>query len=399
MMDLFSVEMRRNPYPAYDQMRSSAPVFRLLPFDLWLIFDFEGVKWVLVDHDVFSSDLSHVPGNGNPGEWFIFFDPPRHTKLRALISKAFTPRVVANLEPRIRELSRQLLDQTIERGEMDLAADFAGPLPMLVIAEMLGVPVEDWPRYKRWSDVILKLANTFSRDEEAVRTVNEYGAVTAEMRLFLPDLIAQRRAAHQDDLLTRLVEAEVDGEGLTQAEILGFMQLLLVGGQETTANLLNNAVLCFLENPDQLARLRAAPDLLPFAIEEVLRYRAPVQWMPRATRRDVEMHGQVIPAGKLVLPLIGSANRDPKQFRDAGRFDITRDPNPHLAFGHGIHSCLGAPLARLEARIALADFLERVKGFALASDEPWEPRKALHVHGPSRLPIRFTPGRRAAGPA
>jgi len=399
MMDLFSVEMRRNPYPAYDQMRNSTPVFRLLPFDLWLIFDFEGVKRVLVDHDVFSSDLSHVPGNGNPGEWFIFFDPPRHTKLRALISKAFTPRVVANLEPRIRELSRQLLDQTIERGEMDLAADFAVPLPMLVIAEMLGVPVAEWPRYKRWSDVILKLANTFSRDEEAVRTVNEYGAVTEEMRLFLPDLIAQRRAAHQDDLLTRLVEAEVDGERLTQAEILGFMQLLLVGGQETTANLLNNAVLCFLENPDQLARLRAAPDLLPSAIEEVLRYRAPVQWMPRATRRDVEMHGQVIPAGKLVLPMIGSANRDPKQFRDAGRFDITREPNQHVAFGHGIHSCLGAPLARLEARIALADFLERVKGFALASDEPWEPRKALNVHGPSRLPIRFTPGRRAAAPA
>ena len=214
------------------------------------------------------------------------------------------------------------------------------------------------------------------------------------MRACLPDLIAQRRAAHQDDLLTRLVEAEVDGERLTPEEILGFVQLLLVGGQETTANLINNAVLCFLEHPDQLARLRAAPDLLPSAIEEVLRYRSPLQWMPRATRRDVEMHGQVIPAGKLVLPMIGSANRDPKQFRDAGRFDITRDPNPHIAFGHGIHACLGAPLARLEARIALADFLERVQGFELASDEPWEPRKALDVHGPSRLPIRFTPGRR-----
>ena len=167
---------------------------------------------------------------------------------------------------------------------MDLAADFAVPLPMLVIAEMLGVPVADWPRYKRWSDVILKIANTFSRDEEAARTIDEYRAVTAEMRAFLPDLIAQRQAAHQDDLLTRLVEAEVDGERLTQAEILGFVQLLLVGGQETTANLINNAVLCFIENPDQLARLRAAPDLLPSAIEEVLRYRSPVQWMPRATR-------------------------------------------------------------------------------------------------------------------
>ena len=149
------------PYPAYDQMRSGSPVFHLPPFDLWMIFDFEGVKRVLMEHDTFSSDLSHAPGQGNAGEWFIFFDPPRHTKLRALISKAFTPRVVANLEPRIRELSRQLLDQTIERGQMDLATDFSVPLPMLVITEMIGVPVADWPRYKRWSDVIVKLANTY----------------------------------------------------------------------------------------------------------------------------------------------------------------------------------------------------------------------------------------------
>ena len=394
-MDLFSDDMRRNPFPAYDEMRNAAPVFHVAPFDIWMIFDFEGVKRALVDHGTFSSDLSHSPGNGNPGEWFIFFDPPRHTKLRALISKAFTPRVIANLESRIRELSRQLLNQTIERGEMDLTADFSVPLPMLVIAEMLGVPVADWPRYKRWSDVILKLANTFAKDEEAARTLTEYRAVTAEMRVVLPDLIAQRRAAHQDDLLTRLIEAEVDGERLTPEEILGFVQLLLVGGQETTANLINNAVLCFLENPGELARLQAAPELLPSAIEEVLRYRSPVQWMPRATRRDVEVHGKVIPAGKLVFPMIGSANRDPAQFQDPNRFDITRDPNPHLAFGHGIHACIGGPLARMEARIALADFLGRVKEFALVSDEPWEPRKALHVHGPSRLPIRFTPGRLA----
>jgi cytochrome P450 len=395
-MDLFSEGMRRNPYPAYDQMRSGSLVVHLAPFDLWMILDFEGVKRALAEHAVFSSDLSHVPGHRNPGDWFLFFDPPRHTKLRALIAKAFTPRMVANLEPRIRELSRQLLDQTIERGEMDLAAEFAVPLPMWVIAEMLGVPAADWPRYKRWSDVILKLANTFSSDEEAAKTLAEYRAVTAEMTAALPHWIAERRAAHQEDLLTRLVEAEVDGERLSQQEVLGFVQLLLVGGQETTANLINNAVLCFLENPDQLAQLRAAPELLPSAIEEVLRYRSPVQWMPRATRHATELHGQAIPAGKLVLPVIGSANRDPQRFRDAGRFDITRDPNPHLAFGHGVHACLGAPLARLEARIALAEFLERVKGFALASDEPWEPRKALHVHGPSRLPLRFTPGRRLA---
>ena len=156
------------------------------------------------------------------------------------------------------------------------------------------------------------------------------------------------------------------------------------------------AVLCFLEHPDQLARLRAEPGLLPSAIEEVLRYRAPLQWMFRITKREVELHGQTIPAGRLVIAVIGSANRDPRAFPDPDRFDITRSPNPHLAFSHGIHFCLGAPLARLEARVALGDILGRLPGLALASAEPWEPRKALHVHGPARLPIRFQPGRRAS---
>ena len=166
-MDLFSDEMRRNPYPVYDQMRAVAPVFHLAQFDLWMIFDYDGVKRALIDHDAFSSDLSHVPGQGNPGEWFLFFDPPRHTKLRTLIAKAFTPRVVADLEPRLRDLSRELLDQSMRGGEMDLATDFSVPFPMRVIAELLGVPASDWPRYKRWSDAILEIANTFTRDEAA----------------------------------------------------------------------------------------------------------------------------------------------------------------------------------------------------------------------------------------
>jgi cytochrome P450 len=395
VFDLFSDAMRRDPYPVYDQLRAGAPVFHLIAFDLWMIFDYDGVRRALVDHENFSSDLTHVPGQGNPGEWFLFFDPPRHTKLRALIAKAFTPSVVVNLEPRIRELSRELLDPLIDRGTLDLATEFAVPLPMRVIAELLGVPAVDWPRYRRWSDAILKIANTFTRDAEAVRTIDEYRAVSDEMRAVLPELIARLRAEDRHDaLLTRLADAEVDGGRLTPGELLGFVQLLLVGGQETTANLINNAILCFIDHPDQLARLRTAPELLQSAIEEVLRYRSPLHWMPRATRRDVELHGQAISAGKLVLPMIGSANRDPKQFPDGGRFDITRDPNPHLAFGHGVHACLGAPLARLEARIALADFLGRVDDFGLAAPGPWEPRQALSVHGPSRLPIRVTPARR-----
>jgi cytochrome P450 len=388
VIDLFSDDMRRNPYPAYDQMRSGSPVFHLPPFDLWIIFDFEGVKRALVDHDAFSSDLSHAPGSGNPGEWFIFFDPPRHTKLRALIAKAFTPRVVANLEPRIRDLSRQLLDQAVERGAMDVAADFSVPLPMRVIAELMGVPAADWPRYKRWSDVILKVANTFTKDDEAARTIGEYRAVTAEMRDLLPDWIAERRAARRDDLLTRLVEAEVDGERLSEEDILGFFQLLLLAGSETTTNLIGSAVLCLAKSPQQLARVRADPGLLPAALEEVLRFRSPLQAVFRQTRRDVEMRGRTIPAGKLVLAMIGSANRDPRQFRDPGRFDIARDPNAHVAFGHGAHFCIGAPLARLEARIALDDLLRRAPRFALVNG--WQPRKGFLVHGPSRLPIRLT---------
>jgi len=351
-----------------------------------MVLDYEGVKGVLNDPQTFSSA---VPA---PRNWFLFFDPPRHTKQRALIAKAFTPRVVANLERHIRELSRSLLDGVIGRGEMDLAGEYAVPLPMKVIAEMIGIPPADWHRFRRWSDVILELSLGRSSGPEAQSAVAHFTAVTAEMNDYLSEMIAARRGKPGDDLLTRLVEAEVDGQHLSQYEILGFFQLLVVGGQETTANLINNAILSLLENPDQLERLKRDMALLPSAIEEVLRYRSPLQWLMRTPTRDVELHGQVIPAGRLVLAMIGSANRDPKQFPEANRFDITREPNAHLAFGYRIHFCLGAALSRMEARIALTDLLERLPGLRLATDEPWEPRQAIHVHGPTRLPVRFGPG-------
>jgi cytochrome P450 len=390
MMNLFSDETRRNPFPLYDQMRSAAPVLHVPPVDMWMLFDYDSVKRALTDHEAFNSSLS--PSGRSTPEWFIFFDPPRHTKLRALVTRAFTPRSIASLEPRIRELSRELIDAAIERGAMDLVEDYATPLPTLVIAEMLGIPVADRQRCTRWTEVILNLSHSVAGDEAAQKASIEYRATTAEMSEYLEILLEERRRAPKDDMLTRLVGAEVDGERLTEAEMLGFFQLLLVAGTETTTNLLNNAILCFVDNPGELARLRAEPALLPQAIEEVLRYRSPVQHIYRSTSRDVELGGQVIPAGKLVLPIIGSANHDPKHFEDPGRFDVGRDPNPHVAFGHGIHFCLGAALSRLEARVALPDLLERLKGFELESREPWEPRQALHVHGPARLPIRFEPG-------
>ena len=383
---LFSDETRRDPYPIYARLREHSPLLREQQTGLWLVFDYDGVNRVLSDHEAFSS-------RSGPAEWMIFQDPPLHTKLRALVSKAFTPKSIVNLEPRIRELSRGLLDRVVARGEMDVAEDFAVPLPMLVIGEMLGIPPEDRPRFRRWNDSIVAVSYVFGGDPEAGKAVMaEFRTVTGEMGEYLAALLALRRAAPRDDLLSRLALAEVDGERLTPPDILGFFQLLLLAGSETTTNLINNAVLCFVAHPDQRERVERDRGLLEPAVEEVLRYRSPLQWMFRVARRDVELHGQSIPAGSTLLAMIGSANHDPAVFAEPERFDVARDPNPHVAFGHGVHFCMGAPLARLEGRIALGDLLDRVKGIELAS-ESWEPRKGLHVHGPTRLPIRFRSSR------
>lgn len=384
---MFDAAFRRDPYPLYEQLRRSSPVVHFAPADLWLLLDHADVKRALADHEAFSS----AAAGGQPGKWLIFQDPPRHAKLRALIGRAFTARSIAALEPRIRELSAELLDRARERGAMDVVEDFAAPLPLMVIAEMLGAPSVDWPRLRAWSEKLLALALVVSGGPDADRAVREVLAMASDMQSYLDALLAARRAEPRDDLLTRLVEAEVDGERLSDADILGFFQLLLVAGHETTTNLVSNAVLSFIEHPGELARIRAEPALLPSAIEEVLRHRSPVQAVFRKSTRDLEVHGNTIPAGKLVLLMVGAANRDPSVFADPGSFDVGRDPNPHVAFGHGIHFCVGAPLSRLEARVALADFLDRAGDFRLALDTPWEPREAFHVHGPAHLPIRFSP--------
>ena len=404
MLDFLTDDVRRNPYPLYAQMRATSPVMRVGSDGPWLVFDYAGVRRVLDDYEAFSSSASPAGTTNNPLPWMIFYDPPRHTKLRALVSRAFTPRSIAMLEPRVAAISRELLDVAIARAtsggdgdgggggaaEFDLVADYAAPLPMMVIAEMLGIPSSERARFKRWSDSILGLSETVSGGAAAgAKAGVDYMQTTDEMENYLVDILREFRSAPKDNLLNRLALAEVEGERLSHREILGFFQLLLLAGSETTINLIANAILCLLEYPDQFARLRANMDLLPSAIEEVLRFRSPLQAVFRGTRRDVEMHGQVIPAGKLVLPIIGSANRDAAVFADADRFDITRDPNPHVAFGHGIHFCLGAALARLEAKIALPDLLHRLPGLHRASEETWEPRSAFHVHGPARFDVRF----------
>jgi cytochrome P450 len=369
-------------------MRGESPLIYDPRSDFCMIFDYAGVKRTLSDHETFSSDLAASANQPTP-PWFIFFDPPRRTRLRGLIMRAFTPATVSRLEPRIRELARTLLDRALRPDGMDFAADFAIPLPMMVISELIGIGSDEWLRFREWSDVILTLSYTVSGREPGAAAGVAYGSVTTEMAQHLERWIEERQSRPREDLLTDLIRAEIDGETLSHAEILAFVQLLLVAGNETTTNLLNNAVLCLAEYPDQLTRLQQSPELLPAAIEEVLRYRSPVQFVFRGTARNFEMHGREVPAGKRVLVMIGSANRDESHFAEPDRFDIERQPNPHLAFGHGLHFCVGAPLSRLEARIALSEFLSRVRTFVLAP-EPWQPRHALHVHGPERLPIRFT---------
>jgi len=384
MIDLFAPEVRRNPWPVYDQLRAQSPVLHVPPpFNGWMVFDYETVKWIMTDHASFSS---RIPA---PNFSFIFTDPPEHTRLRNPISRAFTPRAIADLEPAIRQISNELFDSTIAAGQMDFAADFSAPLAMRVIAGMIGIAPDDWPRFKRWNDKLLGLTFARSGGDQAQQAMRDFNSVTSEMSAYLMDSLSERRKSPQDDLLTRLLEAEVEGDRLTHEEILAFFRLLMFAGQETTTNLLNNAVLSFIDHPDQLARLRNAPELLPSTIEEVLRFRSQFQWMMRTPLRDVEVHGVRIPKGAFVLPVVGAANRDPERFPDPNRFDITRDPNPHVAFGHGIHFCLGAALARLEARIALSDLLSRFESFEYAGDEPWQPREGLITYGPASLPIRF----------
>lgn len=384
MIDIFSPEIRRNPFPVYEQIREQMPVILEPRTGAWMIFDYEGVKAALTDHQRFSSSMTHA-GRGNP-EWIIFMDPPRQPRLRALVSRAFTPNAVAELEPRVREFSRVLLNRVADRGSMDLVEEYAAPLPMMVIAEMIGIPPEEWTRFRRWSDTILNLSQTLQDGPAAQAAVTEYVALKEEMH---PYLAALMYGGAREGLLARLVDANVEGEELTEREIIGFVELLIVAGQETTSNLIANAVLCLSEFPMQRARLKTYPDLLGTAIEEVLRYRSPVQWLFRATTQDVEMHEQIIPKGKLVIPVVGSANRAWRQFAEPETFDVGRNPNPHLAFGHGVHFCLGAALSRMEARVALTDLMERLGDIEVEESAAWEPRAALHVHGPARLPVRF----------
>jgi cytochrome P450 len=376
-MTLFDDNMRRDPYRFYDQLRATSPAFHFAPADLWMLLDYANVKRALTDPEAFSSAVGAT--RGNSFEWLLFMDPPRHTKLRAIVNRAFTSRSIAALEPRIRELTRGLLDDMPEH--VDFEAAVAGKLPILVIAEMLGLPEEDWPRLVAWSHAIMNLADTIMGPPAAAEAATTaFAKADAEMRAYMTSVEPR-------GLLAALMAAEVDGEHLSPDELARFFQLLLAAGTETTTNLIDNALISLVDHPGELARLLANHTLIPTMLEETLRYRSPAQAMFRATRTPVELNGVTIPAGKMVLTMLGSANRDPAVFANASTFDITREPNAHIAFGHGIHFCLGAPLSRLEARVVFEELLPRVKSIEYASQDPWPPRKPFHVHGPASQPL------------
>jgi cytochrome P450 len=349
-IDLLSDEFHEDPYPMYARLRAEAPVFQEPRFGGYLLTRFADVSSALRDHETFSS-ASGVGPRPTPGNnlTIVTSDPPRHTQMRALVNRAFTPRRVAELRPRIEAIARDLLD-SLPGTEFDLVHQVSYPLPMIVIAELLGIPAEDRERFKRWSDA---LVGTFDRDPAS------FAADGAEMFAYFFAAYAERRTAPRDDLLSALVEAEIEGDRLNDIELLSFAIILLVAGNETTTNLVGNLVNILAGRPDLWAALRADRSLVGPAIEETLRYDSPVQLLGRAATRDVEIHGVTIPAGARVLVGFASANRDPEEFAGPDIFRLDRNLSRHVAFGHGIHYCLGAPLARTEAEIVLNALLNR----------------------------------------
>lgn len=369
-----------NPYPHYAQMRATTPVNFNAALGVWEVYGYHDIQTVLGDAKTFSSDLSD-------GKMMVFMDPPRHTQFRRLVARAFTSKVVADLEPSVQAITDALLDRVAKSGRMDLVTDLAFALPVTVIAELLGLPAADHERFKQWSVPAIRAAEMELMGQlpapELTQAVDELDA-------YLARLIAERRDTPRQDLVSGLLAAEVDGERLTLQEVASTCRLLLIAGFETTANLIGNTLQLLLAHPQALAQLRDEPELLPGAIEEALRFNTPFQFFARRATRDVVLGGQLIRAGQQVMTFNASGNRDEAAFPHADRFDIRRTPNRHLSFGHGIHYCLGAGLGRLEARVAIATLLRRFEGLRLDDARPAEPLASVVLFGFSSLPVRFS---------
>ncbi|MEO6398209.1 MAG: cytochrome P450 [Tepidiformaceae bacterium] len=382
-----------NPFPFYKMGLAMSPLFLPNP-GLWLVFGYEDCLSILKDSKTWSSEFQR-PQNmmeTPPPPSMLGSDPPRHARLRGLVSQAFTPKMVDALEPRIREIADELLNAKLSTGGMDLVHDLADPLPVIVIAEILGIPSTDRAMFKVWSDKVVALLGSGAAGGEGELTE----ATFAEMRDYFHAMVEERRANPRQDLISGLVAAEIEGEKLNFDELLQMLILLLVAGNETTTNLIGNAVLEFIAHPAELQRVRDDMALLPSAIEEVLRFNSPVQATVRRATRDVQFGDKTIEKGQQAVVWLASANRDGAVFPAPETFDVTRSPNRHLAFGQGIHFCLGAPLARLEAKVALEEFLLRTSHFERTDNELLPRVPTFIMHGVRKLPLAVT-ARVAAG--
>ena len=385
-----SPDFRANPYPYYDLLRAGTPVFYWPAWGIWFLSRYDDCNTLLRDPRVGHAEMGFAaPAQQRAlfemqARWMLVKNPPDHTRLRGLVHKAFTPRMVERMRSQVQTLTNDLIDRFEADGYADLIAQLAYPLPVTVIAQMLGIPPQDHEQFHAWSDA---LARSLDLTEDPL--VYDRASVAAEaLTDYLREIVAQRRRAPQDDLLNALIAAEEAGGRLTEDELYATVALLLVAGHETTINLIGNGTLALLQRPDQLARLRAQPQLIETAVEELLRYDSPVQLTSRLALETLEIGGQRIYPGQQVAFLLGAANHDPERFAEPGRLDIGRDPNPHLAFGKGIHYCLGAPLARLEGQIAINTLAQRLPRLALAADTV-EYRDNLTLRGLSRLPVTF----------
>ena len=387
-------EFVADPYPTYHRLRAEDPVHQS-PLGFWVLTRYEDVVASLRDPRMVKEPIAAfvaarfglaAPPTGM-GLSMLDRDPPDHTRLRGLVSKAFTPRVIEQLRPHIQQIVDGLLDKVEGGPGMDLIEQFAYPLPVIVICEMLGVPVADHERFKGWGLDIARGLDAIMLPPDspvAERSMHARHALAAYFR----ELIAARRAAPRDDMLSGLIAAEEAGDKLSEDELLATCILLLVAGPETTVNLIGNGSLALLRHPDQRKRLQNDPGLITTAVEELLRFDGPVQRTARIPSEDVVIGGRTIGKGEMVMPFIGAADRDPAQFPNPDRLDLGRTDNRHIAFGWGIHFCIGAPLARVEGQIAINTLLRRKPKLALATETP-EYRQSLTLRGLSHLPVSF----------